>query len=68
MQSNFKPTNLTFKVAALFASAAITTLIFGSQLGLAEFYASKSDAALFAARVLPVVDKPGCNSTVQRGT
>ena len=28
---NFKPTNLAFKVAALFTSAAITTLVFGSQ-------------------------------------
>lgn len=65
MHSNFKPTNITIKVAALFTSAAITTLIFGSQLGLAEFYASKSDAALVTASVLPVMDKPGCNLSVQ---
>ena len=50
MQSNFKTTHLVFKVAALVMSAAITTLIVGSQLGLAEFYASQSDAVLVAER------------------
>lgn len=68
MQSNFKPTNLACKVAALFTSAAITTLVFGSQLGLAEFYASKSNPALIAARVVPVVDKAACTLPVHRGT
>ena len=68
MQSTFKPTNLACKVAALFTSAAITSLVFGSQLSLAEFYASKSDAALVAARVLPVVDKTACTLPVHRGT
>ena len=68
MQSNFKPTNLAFKVAALFTSAAITTVVFGSQLGLAEFYASKSDPALVAERVPPVVDKAACTLPVHRAT
>ena len=67
MQSNFKSTRLTFKVAVLFTSAAITTLIFSRQHSLAEFYASKPDAALVAARSLPVAVKVAFASPAHRG-
>lgn len=68
MPSNFKPSTLTFRVAALFASAGITTLIFGSQLGLADLYASEPGAALVAERVAPRADKADCALPVYSGT
>ena len=68
MQPHFAPNKLSIRVAALFTSAAITTLIFGSQLGLAEFYASRSDAALAVARTVPLAEKAACAAPANAGT
>lgn len=60
MNLHLAPNPLSIRVAALFTSAAMTTVIFGSQLDLAEHYISTSDDVLAAERTVPIVEKADC--------
>lgn len=60
MNPHLAPSPLSIRVAALFTSAAMTTLIFGSQLGLAEHYLSTSDVILAAECNVPIAEKAAC--------
>ena len=46
MNPHLAPSPLSIRVAALFTSAAMTTVIFGSQLGLAVPIAERAACAL----------------------
>lgn len=60
MNPHFAPNPLSIRVAALFTSAAMTTVIFGSQLGLAEHYIAKSDVVLAAQCNVPIAERAAC--------
>ena len=57
MKPHLAPRGLAIRGAALFTSVAVTTRVFGSQLGLAERCASKPDAAFEVVCTAPTSQK-----------
>ena len=57
----------TTRLTAFFAAIAVTTLIFGSQFGLAGHYASEAGATIMAKRAAPVAQNTASPVTQQAG-
>ena len=60
MKPQLAPHGLAIRLGALFASAVMTALIFGSQLPLHSPYASNPDSASSAARAASVAQRAAC--------
>lgn len=68
MNTRLTRNRIATRIATLFASAAATTLILGSQLGLAEHYVSKADAMLAARPAAPLVQNAVGAAPTRRST
>ncbi len=63
---NTRTTTAT-RIGAAFAAVMMTTLILGSQLGLAGHYTAEADAVLAAKRAAPVAQNTAGSATRQSG-
>jgi hypothetical protein len=60
-------TTTTARIGAAFAAITTTTLILGSQLGLAGHYTTEADAVLAAKRAAPVAHNSAGSAARQPG-
>lgn len=59
--------NASVRIAALFASVAMTTLILGLQFGLARHYTAEVEAAVAAKRTAPMAQTTATAAPRRKG-